>query len=41
MAEKQAGGLSLRTGLTLGQLQSDFLATKQTVNENIARLNRE
>ena len=30
MAEKQAGELSLRIGLTLGQLQSDFLAADKT-----------
>ena len=41
MAEKQAGGLSLRIGLTLSQLQSDFLAAEQTVKQGIAALNRQ
>ena len=41
MAEKQAGGLSLRIGLTLNQLQSDFLAAEQTVKQGIAALNRQ
>ena len=41
MAEKQAGGLSLRIGLTLSQLQSDFLAAEQTVRQGIAALNRQ
>ena len=40
MAEKQ-GGLSLRIGLTLSQLQSDFLAAEQTVKQGIATLNRQ
>lgn len=41
MAEKQAGGLSLRIGLTLSQLQSDFLAAEQTVKQGMAALNRQ
>lgn len=41
MAEKQVGGLSLRIGLTLSQLQSDFLAAEQTVKQGIAALNRQ
>ena len=41
MAEKKAGGLSLRIGLTLSQLQSDFLAAEQTVKQGIAALNRQ
>ena len=41
MAEKQAGGLSLRIGLTLSQLQSDFLQAEQTVRQGIAALNRQ
>lgn len=41
MAEKQAGGLSLRIGLTLNQLQSDFLAAEQTVKQGMAALNRQ
>lgn len=41
MAEKQAGGLSLRIGLTLSELQSDFLQAEQTVRQGIAALNRQ
>ena len=41
MAEKQAGGLALRIGLTLSQLQSDFLAAEQTVRQGMAALNRQ
>lgn len=41
MADKQAGGLSLRIGLTLSQLQSDFLAAEQTVKQGIAAINRQ
>ena len=41
MPEKQAGGLSLRIGLTLSQLQSDFLAAEQTVKQGMAALNRQ
>ncbi len=41
MAEKQAGGVSVRIGLTLNQLQSDFLAAEQTVKQGIAALNRQ
>lgn len=41
MAESNAGGLSLRIGLTLSQLQSDFLAAEQTVRQGIAALNRQ
>ena len=41
MAERQVGGLSMRIGLTLSQLQSDFLAAEQTVKQGIATLNRQ
>ena len=41
MAEKQAGGLSLRIGLTLSQLQSDFLTAEQTIKQGMATLNRQ
>ena len=41
MAEKQAGGLNLRIGLTLSQLQSDFLAAEQTIRQGMANLNRQ
>lgn len=41
MSEKQTGGLSMRIGLTLSQLQSDFLAAEQTVKQGIAALNRQ
>lgn len=41
MAEKQVGGLSLRIGLTLSQLQSDFLAAEQTIKQGMASLNRQ
>lgn len=41
MAEKQAGGLNLRIGLTLSQLQSDFLAAEQTIKQGVANLNRQ
>lgn len=41
MAEKQAGGLSLRIGLTLSQLQSDFLTAEQTIKQGMAALNRQ
>ena len=41
MADKPAGGLSLRIGLMLSELQSDFLAAEQTVKQGIAALNRQ
>ena len=41
MAEKQAGGLGIRIGLTLSQLQSDFLAAEQTVRQGMTALNRQ
>ena len=41
MADKQAGGLSLSIGLTLGQLQSDFLAAEQTIKQGMSALNRQ
>lgn len=41
MAEKKAGGLYLSIGLTLSQLQSDFLAAEQTIKSGIAQLNRQ
>lgn len=41
MAEKKAGGLYMRIGLTLSRLQSDFLAAEQTVKQGIAALNRQ
>ena len=41
MAEKQAGGLSLRIGIALSELQSDFLQAEQTVRQGIAALNRQ
>ena len=41
MPEKHAGGLNLRIGLTLSQLQSDFLTAEQTVRQGVAALNRQ
>ena len=41
MAEKQAGGLAIRIGLMLGQLQSDFLTAEQTIKQGLANLNRQ
>lgn len=41
MADKKAGGLYLSIGLTLSQLQSDFLAAEQTVKQGISALNRQ
>ena len=41
MAEKQAGGLSIKIGLTLEQLQSDFLSADQTIKQGLANLNRQ
>lgn len=41
MAEKQAGGLSMRIGIALSELQSDFLQAEQTVRQGIAALNRQ
>ncbi len=37
----QGNDLSLRIGLTLSQLQSDFLAAEQTVKQGMAALNRQ
>ena len=41
MAEKNAGGLYISIGLTLSQLQADFLAAEQTIKSGIAQLNRQ
>lgn len=41
MAEKHAGGLYMSIGLTLNQLQSDFLAAEQTVKQGVAAINRQ
>lgn len=42
MAEgKSVGGLYMRLGLSLDELQSGFIAAEKTVQQNIARLNRE
>lgn len=41
MADRPVGGLGLRIGLMLSQLQSDFLTAEQTVRQGVAALNRQ
>ncbi len=41
MADNSISGLYMRLGLSLDELETDFIAAEKTTRENLARLNRE